>query len=149
LNRIADVSIRQGLLAIGWLGLAGTATQLVLDRHWSSFWQLPPWFAIVLTGFALRLASRGEDGPRRLARGLAGVVLAISVLGVYKHIQGNYDAGPLDQRLMTRWDAMPFPERLWTASTQGVGPSPVLAAGALAMTALVVLLATVEGDARE
>jgi hypothetical protein len=77
-DRLRGVSTREGLFALGWLGLAGTDAQLVLDRHWSSFAQLPPWLALVATGFALRLATRGEDGPRRLARGLAVLVLAIA-----------------------------------------------------------------------
>lgn len=136
------LSARQGLLALGWLGLAGTVAQLVLDRHWSSFWQLPPWLALILTGFALRLGARTEDSARRLARGLALTVMAIASAGIYFHIEGNYQAGPLDQRFSAVWDSMSFASRLWTASTQGVGPSPVLASGALVMTALVVVLAT-------
>lgn len=56
------------------------------------------------------------------------------------HIEGNYLAGPLDQRFTARWESMSFASRLWTAATQGVGPSPVLASGALVMTGLVVVL---------
>lgn len=146
LDLLESVTTRQGLLALGWLGLVGSTAQLVLDRHWSSFWQLPPWLALILTGFALRLTTRGAHGPRGLARGLAVAVLGVSALGVYMHIEGNYQAGPLDERFTRTWDSMPRSQRLWTAATQGVGPSPVLASGALAMTALVVLLATVKDD---
>lgn len=140
------VSTRTALLALGWLGLGGTAAQLVLDRHWSSFWQLPPWLALIATGFALRLAASDAGGPRRLARGLAVLVMAVAALGVYEHVAGNYQAGPLDQRFTARWESMSFASRLWTAATQGVGPSPVLASGALVMTALVVVLATVREE---
>ncbi len=142
MGRLEAVSARTALLALGWLGLGGTTAQLVLDRHWSSFWQLPPWLALIATGFALRLAASSEDRPRRLARGLAGLVIVVAALGVYMHVEGNYQAGPLDQRFTARWESMSFTSRLWTAATQGVGPSPVLASGALVMTALVVVLGT-------
>lgn len=142
MGRLDGLSARAGLLALGWLGLTGTVAQLVLDRHWSSFWQLPPWLALIATGFALRLAARAEASSRRLARWLALLVTAIALAGVYFHIEGNYQAGPLDQRFSATWEALPLASRLWTAATQGVGPSPVLASGALVMTALVVVLAT-------
>ncbi len=142
---IDRLSARQGLLALGWLGLAGTVAQLVLDRHWSSFWQLPPWLALIMTGFALRLAARAEDSPRRLARGLAVAVIAIAAAGIYFHIEENYQAGPLDRNYTATWESMSLASRLWIASTQAVGPSPVLASGALVMTALVAVIATRRG----
>ncbi|MFN8638113.1 MAG: hypothetical protein U0360_01340 [Dehalococcoidia bacterium] len=69
-------------------------------------------------------------------------MLAIAAAGIYFHIDENYQAGPLDRTFSATWDSMSVVSRLWTASTQAVGPSPVLASGALAMTALVAILAT-------
>ncbi|MCC6236008.1 MAG: hypothetical protein IT299_00370 [Dehalococcoidia bacterium] len=136
-GRLEQLSARYGLLALGWFGLAGTVAQLVLDRHWSSPTQAPPWLALAALAGALTVVGRAQ-GSRRLARWLAGVAVAIALAGVYFHIEGNYQAGPLDQRFSATWEGMSVASRLWTAASQGVGPSPVLASGALIMIALVV-----------
>ncbi len=137
--RLEQLSARHGLLALGWFGLAGTAAQLALDRHWSSLTQLPPWLALIALGYALTVVGRAE-GSRRVARWLAVVVTVIALVGVYFHIEENYQAGPLDQRFSATWESMAFASRLWAAASQGVGPSPVLASGALLMTSAVVVL---------
>lgn len=137
IQRLEQLSARYGLLALGWFGLVGTAVQLALDRHWSSFTQLPPWLAVIALGFALAVVGRPE-GSRTLARSLAALVVAIALVGVYFHVEENYQAGPLDRRFSATWESMSFASRLWTAASQGVGPSPVLASGALIMTSAVV-----------
>ncbi len=142
IQRLEQVSARYGLLALGWFGLAGTAVQLALDRHWSSFAQLPPWLALIALGFALAVVGR-PGGSSTLARWLATLVVVIALVGVYFHVEENYQAGPLDRRYSDVWESMSFASRLWTAASQGVGPSPVLASGALIMTSAVVALKSV------
>ena len=140
LGRGERLGARYGLLALGWFGLVGTTVQLALDRHWGSFWQLPPWLALIALGFALRVASRPEASSRWLARWVPGLVVVIALAGVYLHVEENYQAGPLDRRYSDRWESMALASRLWTAASQGVGPSPVLASGALIMVSAVVVL---------
>ena len=59
-----------------------------------------------------------------------------------RHVNANYEAGPLDFRFADRWDSLSGWRRWWEALSGGVGPAPPLAAGVLAQAALCVLLAT-------
>jgi hypothetical protein len=80
-----------------------------------------------------------------VARVLALLVLAASIYGVITHIVVNYDAGALDQRYAETWDSLPVLQRWWYATTKTVGPAPTLAPGVLGQTALLLLLATLNG----
>jgi hypothetical protein len=71
----------------------------------------------------------------------------VGVVGVLIHVNANLEAAPLDRKFKDGWDARPFIEQLWLAATGQVGPAPALAPGALAQTALAVLLATVRHPA--
>ena len=83
----------------------------------------------------------------RLARILAGAVLICAVWGIWEHVYANYDAGPLDFRYADRWESLTEMSRWWLAVSKTVGPSPPLAAGALAQASLCVLLATLRHPA--
>jgi hypothetical protein len=141
--------LRGGVLVLGGLGLMGTTAQLVLDRHWDSTEQLIPWVAVALNvaAFGLLLS---PPGPRRVAvaRGLAVIVLVIAAVGVWRHVNANYEAGPLDRVYTDRWESMSETDRWFRAAIQSVGPSPTLAPGALAETALAVLIASVVVEPR-
>jgi hypothetical protein len=79
----------------------------------------------------------------RVVRGLALAVVLTSAFGIFEHTLANYDAAPLDFRYTDRWATMSTTSKWWTAASQTVGPSPTLAPGVLAQSALCLLFATV------
>ena len=82
--------IHWALLILTTLGLAGTAVQLAMERHWSQPWQFPPWVALlgVAAGLILLLVSTGRTAVM-LARVIAAVVLLISLVGFWQHFASN------------------------------------------------------------
>lgn len=141
--------LRQALIALGVLGVLGTAVELVLERHWQSWVQGVPWVALcVLTVALALLIGRPTYRTVGVARVLAAIVILSAGWGVVEHVIGNYDAGPLDFRYSDRWAAMSASSRWWAAVTKSVGPAPPLAPLALAHSALAGLLATVRHPAR-
>jgi hypothetical protein len=125
-------------------GVVGTAIELALSRHWRSTVQLIPWAALaaVVVGLLL-LAVRPRRGTMRVVRGLALAVVLTSAFGIFEHTLANYDAAPLDFRYTDRWATMSTTSKWWTAASQTVGPSPTLAPGVLAQSALCLLFATI------
>ncbi len=83
-------SIHWALLILTTLGLAGTAIQLAMERHWSQPWQFPPWVALlgVAIGLILLLVSTGRTAVM-LARVIAAIVLLISLVGFWQHFASN------------------------------------------------------------
>jgi len=125
--------LRRGVLALAWLGLIGTTTELVFLRHWSSVTQLIVWpFVGSLFVGASVATLRPSPRPLVIVRWLAIVVMLASVVGVGLHVIENLDAGPLDRDCAAVWASMSAFEQWWAAITGGVGPAPVLAPGALA-----------------
>jgi hypothetical protein len=140
--------LRAGLLLLATIGVGGLALELAMHRHWTTRVQLIPWFALGVLAVAIALVVfRPSRGRILLARILAGLVVATSLIGIYKHVRGNYDAGPLDLRYYLTWESMSEADRWWKAITKSVGPAPPLAPGALAQMGLLVLLATVRHPA--
>ncbi|WP_433435556.1 hypothetical protein [Nonomuraea sp. CA-141351] len=138
--------VRRALLALTAVGVLGAAFELATEQHWKSTEQLIPWGALALLGIAV-LLMLVKDSPRLVAavRLIALAVVVASAFGVYAHITANYDAGPLDQRYASTWDALPTLTRWWYALTKAVGPAPPLAPGMLGQSALMLLLATLIG----
>jgi hypothetical protein len=136
-----ETVLRGGILAIAWLAVVGTGAELALERHWQSLEQGIAWVTLALALIAVALVT----GARRvwLARLLAIAVLALSGVGVWRHINANYEAGELDADYAARWPAMTESERWQAAALKSVGPAPILAAGVLAKVSLLVLLATI------
>ena len=66
-----------------------------------------------------------------------------ALYGVWEHVESNWDAGPLDRNYADTWDTLSSSSQWWLAITKTVGPSPVLAPGALAQVGLCILLATI------
>jgi hypothetical protein len=91
---------------------------------------------------ALVLAVLPGRGAQLLATVLVLLVLGASLYGVVDHVTVNYNSGPLDQRFADTWESLSATQRWWYAATKEVGPSPPLAPGMLAQTALLLLLAT-------
>ncbi|MFA7296636.1 MAG: hypothetical protein WC211_05535 [Dehalococcoidia bacterium] len=137
-----ETVLRGGILAVAWLAVLGTGAELALERHWQSLEQGIAWVALLLALGAVGFATVAR---RRvwLARLLAIAVLALSGIGVWRHINANYEAGELDADYAARWPAMTEPERWQAAALKSVGPAPILAAGVLAEVSLLVLLATI------
>jgi hypothetical protein len=65
-----------------------------------------------------------------------------AVLGIWEHVEGNHDSGPLDRNYSDTWDDLPASTQWWLAVSKTVGPSPPLAPAALAQVGFCVLLAT-------
>jgi hypothetical protein len=135
--------LRRGLMALCGAGVVGTAVELAMLRHWTSWLQFVPWLALLPLGSALGfLAARPSRASVTLARGVALLVMVVAGFGIVEHVKANYDAGPLDRRYSARWETMSEPSRWWTAASGGVGPSPALAPGILGQAAVCLALAT-------
>ncbi len=134
--------VRRSLLALTLIGIAATAFELSTEHHWNGLEQLIPWFALAALTAALVLAVLPGRGAQLLATVLVLVVLGASLYGVVDHVTVNYNSGPLDQRFADSWESLSATQRWWYAATKEVGPSPPLAPGMLAQTALLLLLAT-------
>ncbi|MFF0310998.1 hypothetical protein ACFYSC_26515 [Streptosporangium sp. NPDC004379] len=141
--RDRSVWLRPGLLALVAVSVLGTGLELAAERHWQAWNQLPPWGALVLLTAGLVIAAL-SDSRRAVAvvRTLSVIALAVGALGVYFHVAANYDTGFLDQRYAATWESLPQLTRWWYAVSETVGPAPPFASGALAQTAVVLLLAT-------
>jgi hypothetical protein len=135
--------IRRGLLALAGAGVAGTAIELASLRHWKSFDQLIPW--LVLGAAAVGIGALWVKPSRLLVRAAHRTSLLTVLaagLGIFEHVKGNYEAGPLDRVYGERWDAMSSVSRVWHAVDGSVGPSPLLAPGTLALIGMLVYLST-------
>lgn len=135
--------VRRSLLVLTLIGIAATAFELGTERHWNGLEQLIPWFALATLIAALVLALMPSRGAQIAARVLTLVVLGASAYGVLDHITVNYNSGALDQRFADSWASLSSTQRWWYAATKQVGPSPPLAPGMLAQTAVLLLLASV------
>ncbi len=136
--------LRQLLLVLGALGVVGTAIELAMLRHGKSTEQLIPWAALGVMAVAVGLvAVRPTRSKLRAARAIGLASAAASALGIWEHVQGNYNAGPLDRVYGPRWDSMSALSRWWAASIHSVGPSPPLAPAILLQVALCITFATV------
>jgi len=139
--------LRRGILWLAGLVTVGIAVDLAADRHWTQPVQVIAWAALVLTGVAALLVGRPTRTRLQVARALVALVIVASVLGVWEHVESNYDAGELDYVYADAWGGLSEPNRWWLALSKTVGPSPPFAPGALAQAALCVLLATVRHPA--
>jgi hypothetical protein len=124
-------------------GVAVTALELAMIRHWGSLVMLIPWAVLAALAAGIGVtAFRPSPSTLRAVRWLAVVMTATAVFGVVRHVIGNYDAGPLDMRYETRWATMSALSRWWAALTHSVGPSPTLAPLILAQSAACLWLGT-------
>ena len=136
-------TLRSGFLAIAGVTTVALALELAAERHWTQPIQLVAWAALAITLVAIGLVL-GRPTPirLRLAQILAILVVVSAVWGIWEHIESNYDAGELDQVYTAQWESLPETTRWWLAVSKTVGPSPPLAAGALAQAGACVLFAT-------
>ncbi|MDI1464778.1 hypothetical protein QEZ54_27785 [Catellatospora sp. KI3] len=134
--------LRIGVLCLAAVAAGGTAVELAAERHWDTPVQLLPWAALALLAAALLLlAVRPRPASVRTSRVLAAIVLFLAAIGVWEHVEANFDAGWLDALHGSGWDSLPTSTRWWYAVAKVVGPAPPLAPGVLAQASLLVLLA--------
>lgn len=135
--------LRRSLIGLAAAGVALTAVELAMLRHWGSFVELIPWFVLALTTAMIVLAAVGRS-PRtvRLIRVGSLVVAAGTCYGMAQHIIANHSSGALDARYGPKWDTMSTLAQWWAAATESVGPAPPMAPAALALGAVCLLLAT-------
>ena len=142
-----ESALRRGFLGLGALTTLGLVLELITEHHWKGT-QLIAWGLLALGALALGLLL-GAPSARRVqaARVVATLVIVGAAVGIWQHIAANHNAGPLDYRYTQTWDGMSPLAQWWTAARKGVGPSPPLAPGALALVGLCILLATVRHPA--
>jgi hypothetical protein len=136
-------ALRLALLAIAALGIAGTAAELVIERHWHSLGQWYAWLALAIAAAGLAAIVRRWRASLWFARLCAVITIAFAVIGVWRHVNANYNAAPLDFRYENRWDGMSVTERLFDVVTGKVGPAPILASGVLATIGIALGAATI------
>jgi hypothetical protein len=136
-----EALFRRSIAGLAAVAVLGTGVELAMLRHWKTPIQLIPWICLATLGVALGLALLAPSRTAiLLGRALAGIVAAASLFGVFEHVEGNYNAGPLDARYSATWDTMSEAARWWAAASGGVGPAAPLAPGALALAAICVVL---------
>ena len=136
--------LRRGLLWLAVLTTVGIMVELAAERHWTQPIQFVAWGAVGVLAVAIALVAwLPSPGRARLAQILAVLVMLSALVGIWEHVEGNYDAGPLDGTYTNTWDSLSESSRWWLALSKTVGPSPPLAPAALAQAALCVLLVTV------
>ena len=135
---------RRILLGLAAATVVGTAIELAMLRHWDGVDQLIPWVMLLVLGAAVAAQwFRPSAAVTRAARAVGFVSFACGAFGAFEHIKGNYDSAPLDFRYAPKWEAMGLLERLWTATTGGVGEVPAFAPAILALSGACLLFATV------
>ena len=140
--------LRAGVLVVVVVATVGIVVELATSRHWHGGIQLIPWFAAGLLLVGTALVGRGAPAGVHVGRVLAAVVSLASVFGMWEHVEGNYDSGPLDFRYATSWASMSEASRWWKAVSGGVGASPPIVPGALALVAGLLVVATLGRGAR-
>ena len=140
--------LRRGLLWVAALTTAALAVELAAERHWTQPIQLVAWAALALIGAAIALVLVATPGRLRVARALLVAVILSAAIGVWEHVESNYDAGELDFEYADAWPSLSETSRWWLAVTKSIGPSPPLAPGALAQASVCVLLATLRHPSR-
>ena len=140
--------LRRGFLWLAGLTLVGIGSELAAERHWTQPVQFVAWGALLVAAVAIVLVAVAPSVRRvRLARVLAVAVILSAVLGVWEHVESNYESGELDRQYADTWESLPETTRWWLAVSKTVGPSPPLAPAALAEASLCVLLATLRHPA--
>jgi hypothetical protein len=140
---------RRILTIIGVGTVLGAFVELASLRHWTTPFQLVPWFVLgILLVAALAWWLAPTTLTMRILRGAAILAVLGSGFGVYEHIEANLESGPLDARFSATWATMATPAQLWTAASGGVGPSPPLAPGMIGLAGVLLWLATLGWSGR-
>jgi hypothetical protein len=126
--------LRTFLLGLaGWM-CVGTIAELFLAKHYEDLVQFVPF---VLCGVGLIAVVAALRRPRRATllalRGVMGLLMAGSLLGMYEHLANNF-AFELEMRPSASWSDV------WFQALRGA--APLLAPGILAVAAVLAIAAT-------
>jgi len=129
-----NVSIRQLVLALVFIGIAGLETELALLRHAESFSQWIP-HVVLLFGLLSTVIVFLRPGPATLRafKGMMVVFVIVGVAGLYLHYRGNVEFAT------ERDPSLSGLKLLWKALR---GATPALAPGALSQLGLLGLIYT-------
>lgn len=125
-------SLRQLLLALVFIGIAGLEVELALLRHAESPTHWIPHVALLI-GLLSTVAVYVRPGPGTLRsfQAVMFICLVVGALGVYLHLQGNVEFA------LERDPSLTGTGLIWKALR---GATPALAPGALAQLGLLGLL---------
>lgn len=129
-----NVSIRQLVLALVFIGIAGLETELALLRHAESFSQWIP-HVVLIIGLLSTVIVFLRPGPATLRafQGMMVVFVLVGVVGLYLHYRGNVEFAT------ERDPSLSGLKLLWKALR---GATPALAPGALSQLGLLGLIYT-------
>jgi hypothetical protein len=126
--------LRRFLLGLSAWMCIGTIVELFLAKHYDYPVQLVPF---VLCGVGLVVVAAALWRPRRgtllALRGVMGLLMLGSLVGVYEHLANNF-AFELEMRPSAIWSDV------WLQALRGA--APLLAPGILAVAALIAIAAT-------
>lgn len=127
-------SLRQLLLALLFIGIAGLAAELVLLRHTDSLTQWIP-HVVLIAGFAGTAAVYFRPGSAtlRVFQAVMALFIVAGILGLYLHYRGNVEFA------LERDPSLTGARLIWKALR---GATPALAPGALAQLGLMGLVFT-------
>jgi hypothetical protein len=127
-------SLRQLLLLLVFIGIAGLEVELALLRHADSFTQWIPHVTLFI-GLLSTAAVYFRPGPGtfRVFQIVMLIFLIVGILGVYLHFRGNVEFA------LERYPSLTGLKLVWKALR---GATPALAPGALAQLGLLGLVFT-------
>ena len=98
-------ALRRLLLALVAFGLVGTATELVLLKHYEEPWQVAPIVLIVVALLAVAAqAALGTAPTLRFLRVIMGLLIAGGVAGVVLHYRGNLEFQVDMDPTLSQWE---------------------------------------------
>ncbi len=129
-----NVSIRQLVLALVFIGIAGLETELALLRHAESFSQWIP-HVVLMIGLVSTVIVFLRPGPATLRafKSMMVVFVIVGIVGLYLHYRGNVEFAT------ERDPSLSGLKLLWKALR---GATPALAPGALSQLGLLGLIYT-------
>ena len=141
--------LRAGLLLLVVVGVAGVALSLAYERHWLSAWQLAPWITLgIVILAAAAIIVRPTPAMVWLVRTVAVLAVVSGAIGVWQHVDANYDAATGGHDSHDRHDHSHGNETdaddpgLGDVMSGAVGHAPVPSALAIAPVGLALGLAT-------
>ena len=127
-----NLSLRQLVLALVFIGIVGLEIELALLRHAESFSQWIPHVVLLIGLFATLLVSlRPAHATLRVFQTLMWVFVVIGLLGVFFHLKGNVEFA------LERDPSLGGAKLIWKVLR---GATPALAPGALSQLGLLGLL---------
>jgi hypothetical protein len=138
---LARQGLRPLLLALVIFTAAGLVPELLLLKHYDSFWQLVP-FAVLLATLATATIAWRRPTPRSVAafRVVMWLCVVAGMAGIVLHAKGNWEWALERDETLTGWPL------IWKILR---GATPLLAPGAMAQLGLLGLVYTYRHPALE